>query len=80
MVMVLDTVGLPGELVSLIISMDWLLDRFRTTTNVLGDSIGTGIVDHLSREDIKAMDDMEDDTKKREEDQRHPSDPSGSSV
>ena len=75
MVMVLDTVGLPGDLVSLIISMDWLLDRFRTTTNVLGDSIGTGIVDHLSREDIKAMDDMEDDTKKREEDHGHPSDP-----
>ena len=81
MVMVLDTVGLPGELVSLIISMDWLLDRFRTTVNVLGDSIGTGIVDHLSREDIKAMDDMEDDTKKREEDHGHiPSDPSGSAA
>ena len=80
MVMVLDTVGLPGDLVSLIISMDWLLDRFRTTVNVLGDSIGTGIVDHLSREDIKAMDDMEDDTKKREEDHEHPSDPSGSAA
>ena len=81
MVMVLDTVGLPGELVSLIFSLDWLLDRFRTTTNVLGDSIGTGIVDHLSREDIKAMDDMEDDTKKREEDHGHiPSDSSGSAA
>ena len=80
MVMVLDTVGLPGELVSLIFSLDWLLDRFRTTVNVLGDSIGTGIVDHLSRGDFGSIDDMEDDTKKREEDQRHPSDPSGSSV
>ena len=27
MVMVLDTVGLPSEAVSLILSIDWLLDR-----------------------------------------------------
>ena len=81
MVMVLDTVGLPGDLVSLIISMDWLLDRFRTTTNVLGDSIGTGIVDHLSRGDFGSIDDMEDDTKKQEEDHGPiPSDPSGSAA
>ena len=80
MVMVLDTVGLPGELVSLIFSLDWLLDRFRTTVNVLGDSIGTGIVDHLSRGDFGSIDDMEDDTKKQEEDHGDPSDPSGSAA
>ena len=28
MVMVLDTVGLPSEAVSLILSIDWLLDRY----------------------------------------------------
>ena len=28
MVMVLDTVGLPSEAVSLILTIDWLLDRF----------------------------------------------------
>merc|ERR1711935_272568 len=35
MVMVLDTVGLPAEDVTLILAVDWLLDRFRTAINVL---------------------------------------------
>ena len=53
MVMVLDTVGLPSHLVSMILSVDWLLDRFRTACNVLGDSLGAGIVSHLSSGDIE---------------------------
>ncbi|KDR14328.1 hypothetical protein L798_11418, partial [Zootermopsis nevadensis] len=52
MVMVLDTVGLPPEDVTLIITVDWLLDRFRTMVNVLGDSLGAGIVDHLSKSEL----------------------------
>lgn len=31
-------------------------DRFRTTINVLGDSIGAGIVEHLSRHDLALVD------------------------
>ena len=30
-------------------------DRLRTTVNVWGDSIGAGIVDHLSRDEIKQL-------------------------
>jgi len=48
MVMVLDTVGLPAEDVSLILAVDWLLDRFRTTINVMCDSLGARLVDMLS--------------------------------
>jgi len=55
MVMVLDTVGLPSESVSIIMSVDWLLDRFRTTINVLGDSLGAGIVSHLSEEEMAKL-------------------------
>ncbi|CAB4060757.1 SLC1A3 [Lepeophtheirus salmonis] len=53
MVMVLDTVGLPSEDVGLILAVDWLLDRFRTTVNVLGDSIGAGVVSHYSNKEKK---------------------------
>lgn len=31
-------------------------DRFRTTVNVLGDSIGAGVVEHLSRDDLRKYD------------------------
>lgn len=55
MVMVLDTVGLPSESVSIIMSVDWLLDRFRTTINVLGDSLGAGIVSYLSEDEMASL-------------------------
>ncbi|XP_065070065.1 excitatory amino acid transporter 1-like isoform X2 [Rhopilema esculentum] len=65
MLIVLQTVGLPEDGISLIIAVDWFLDRIRTAVNVLGDSIGAGIVDHLSKDDLDDMDhdDMEQDGK-----------------
>ena len=45
MMIVLNAVGLPLEYVSLIISVDWLLDRFRTATNTFGDAVGAAIGD-----------------------------------
>merc|ERR1719447_1799637 len=53
MVMVLQTVGLPSTDVALILAVDWLLDRFRTAINVLGDAIGAGIVYELSKNDLE---------------------------
>ncbi|XP_073971376.1 excitatory amino acid transporter 1 isoform X2 [Rhodnius prolixus] len=55
MVMVLDTVGLPAEDVTLIFAVDWLLDRFRTSINVVGDSLGAGIVAHLSKKELEKV-------------------------
>uniref|UniRef100_A0ABI7X3X4 Amino acid transporter n=1 Tax=Felis catus TaxID=9685 RepID=A0ABI7X3X4_FELCA len=56
MVIVLSAVGLPAEDVTLIIAVDWLLDRFRTMVNVLGDAFGTGIVEKLSKKELEQMD------------------------
>ncbi|KAL7647892.1 UNVERIFIED_CONTAM: hypothetical protein RMT77_001502 [Armadillidium vulgare] len=58
MVMVLDVVGLPAEDVTLILAVDWLLDRFRTMINVLGDSIGAGLVYELSKKELEEMGDV----------------------
>ena len=55
LVMVLDTVGLPGEAVSIIMSVDWLVDRVRTAVNVLGDAFGAAIVAHLSKNELEMM-------------------------
>jgi len=45
MLIVLNAVGLPVEYVALILSVDWLLDRFRTAVNTFGDSCGAAIID-----------------------------------
>ncbi|KAK7100833.1 excitatory amino acid transporter 3-like isoform X2 [Littorina saxatilis] len=50
MVIVLTAVNLPTEDVTLILAIDWFLDRFRTAVNVWGDSIGAGILDHVFRD------------------------------
>ncbi|MEM6366024.1 MAG: dicarboxylate/amino acid:cation symporter [Planctomycetota bacterium] len=44
MLIVLGAVGLPLQYIGLILAVDWLLDRFRTAVNVLGDSIGAAVV------------------------------------
>ncbi len=45
MVIVLNATGLPLEGIAILLSIDWLLDRCRTTVNVWGDSIGAAVID-----------------------------------
>nr|VFK13436.1 MAG: Na+/H+-dicarboxylate symporter [Candidatus Kentron sp. LPFa] len=44
MVIVLSAVGLPLDGIGLLLAVDWFLDRFRTATNVWGDSVGAAVV------------------------------------
>uniref|UniRef100_A0A8C6TKK6 Amino acid transporter n=1 Tax=Neogobius melanostomus TaxID=47308 RepID=A0A8C6TKK6_9GOBI len=56
MLLILTAVGLPTQDISLLIAVDWLLDRMRTSINVVGDSFGAGIVDHLSKVELAELD------------------------
>uniref|UniRef100_A0A8C2YWI8 Amino acid transporter n=1 Tax=Cyclopterus lumpus TaxID=8103 RepID=A0A8C2YWI8_CYCLU len=56
MLLILTAVGLPTQDISLLIAVDWLLDRMRTSINVVGDSFGAGIVDHLSKAELAELD------------------------
>jgi len=53
MVMVLQSVGLPLEGIGMLLSVDWFLDRCRTTINVWGDSIGAAVVDKLEEKYVE---------------------------
>uniref|UniRef100_A0A8C3B369 Amino acid transporter n=1 Tax=Cyclopterus lumpus TaxID=8103 RepID=A0A8C3B369_CYCLU len=56
MLLILTAVGLPTQDISLLVAVDWLLDRFRTSVNVVGDSYGAGIVYHLSKAELDELD------------------------
>jgi Na+/H+-dicarboxylate symporter len=56
MVIVLNAVGLPLEYIGLILSVDWLLDRFRTAVNVFGDAVGSAVVDESFRKQLALSD------------------------
>jgi len=53
MVLVLTSVGLPVNDITLILAVDWMLDRIRTSVNVMGDAFGAGVVAHLCREQLR---------------------------
>ena len=55
MVIVLNAVHLPVQGIALILTVDWMLDRFRTATNVWGDAVGAGVIETVeSRIPVRA--------------------------
>jgi proton glutamate symport protein len=58
--MVLAAVGVPVEGVALIIGVDRILDMFRTTTNVIGDSTATVLVARLQGDPLRIVTPEED--------------------
>ncbi|XP_043797393.1 excitatory amino acid transporter 3-like isoform X1 [Apis laboriosa] len=53
LIMVLNSVGVPVEDVSLIIAIDWFVDRFRTTLNIVADALGAGIITHYYKKNTQ---------------------------
>jgi Na+/H+-dicarboxylate symporter len=49
MLIVLKAVNLPIEGIGLLLTIDWLLDRFRTAINVWGDSVGAAVIEQLEK-------------------------------
>ena len=58
--MVLTAIGVPTEGLALVLGVDRLLDMFRTSVNVVGDSAVTSLMARLEGEDLRIMSANED--------------------
>lgn len=56
--MVLATLDAPVHDVPLLFTVDWLVDRIRTTNNMLGDCYTAAVVERLSRKELEAADEV----------------------
>ncbi|KAM5227998.1 neutral amino acid transporter A isoform 2-T2 [Ctenodactylus gundi] len=50
---ILEAIGLPTQDLSLILAVDWIVDRTTTVVNVEGDALGAGILHHLNQKAVK---------------------------
>ncbi|XP_030052215.1 neutral amino acid transporter A [Microcaecilia unicolor] len=48
---ILEAIGLPTNDLSLILAVDWIVDRTTTVVNVEGDALGAGILHYLNEKD-----------------------------
>ncbi|XP_060782131.1 neutral amino acid transporter A [Neoarius graeffei] len=50
---ILEAIGLPTNDLSLMLAVDWIVDRTTTVVNVEGDALGAGILHHINEQEIK---------------------------
>lgn len=52
---ILEAIGLPTNDLSLMLAVDWIVDRTTTVVNVEGDALGAGILHHINEEEQKKL-------------------------
>ena len=67
MLIVLTAIEAPVADVSLLWAIDWLVDRCRTTNNMMGDCYCAAVVEALSRKELDAMDQLDEKVRLEEE-------------
>ncbi|XP_041108896.1 neutral amino acid transporter A-like [Polyodon spathula] len=50
---ILEAIGLPTNDLSLMLAVDWIVDRTTTVVNVEGDAFGAGILHHINQQEMK---------------------------
>lgn len=48
---ILEAIGLPTNDLSLMLAVDWIVDRTTTVVNVEGDALGAGILHHINQQE-----------------------------
>ncbi|KAG6798750.1 excitatory amino acid transporter isoform X3 [Apis mellifera caucasica] len=56
LLVVLSAINAPVYNVSLLFTIDWFVDRIRTTNNMLGDCYAAAVVEQLSKKELMALD------------------------
>jgi len=69
MLIVLSAIDAPYRDVSLLWAIDWFVDRCRTTNNMLGDAYAAAVIEALSKDELKAMDEEKEKERKAQEDE-----------
>lgn len=56
---ILEAIGLPTNDLSLMLAVDWIVDRTTTVVNVEGDALGAGILNHINEKELKKQKELE---------------------
>ncbi|CAL8255131.1 unnamed protein product [Lota lota] len=64
---ILEAIGLPTNDLSLMLAVDWIVDRTTTVVNVEGDALGAGILHHINLQEMKKKKQQEEEEEKEDQ-------------